>query len=154
MIRITYKDISFEREDEAKNLIEKYNLILFKDVDDVIVCYYSTGDIIESLWDELLTELALSFQANLEDEILSKNLLLVFCASDTVNIDLKKEIQSDTYCCRKIVRSNVGDVDKSIKELDFYNVEKVTVPGATSLKEILEKKHPEVIEMMRSENEI
>lgn len=154
MIRITYKDLSFEKEDEAKDLIEKYDLVLFKDVDDVIVCYYSTGDIIENLWGELLTEMALCFQANLEDEILSKNLLLVFCASDNVNIDLKKEIQSDTYCCRKIVRSNVSDVDKSIKELVFYNVEKVTIPGASSLKEILEKKHPEVFKMMRSENEI
>lgn len=154
MIRITYNDLSFERKDEAEFVVGKYDLILFKDNDDVIICYYSTADVIEALWSDLLAEMALYFQANLEDEILAKNLLLVFCSSDNVNIDVKKEIQSDTYCCRKIVRSNVSDVDKSIKELVLYNVERATTSETISLRKILEKEHPEVFNMMRTGNEI
>ena len=65
MIRITYNDLSFERKDEAEFVVGKYDLILFKDIDDVIICYYSTADVIEALRRDLLAEMALYFQANL-----------------------------------------------------------------------------------------
>lgn len=153
MNRITYEDLSFENQIEAKNVIEKHKLILFQDIDDVIICYHSTSEVISKRWNQLLTEIALYFQANLDDEILSRNLLLVFCCSDYINVELKKEIQSDTYCCRKIVRSNITSIDAAIKDLLFLNIDKIVKKESLSLKKFIENNHPEVFEMLRAANE-
>ncbi|WP_349886339.1 ABC-three component system middle component 1 [Pantoea ananatis] len=154
MISITYENLSFEREKDAKYVILKYGLILFKDDDDIIICYGSTSENIKDKWVNILSEIAFNFQANLLDEIQSKNLLLVFCAKDSVSVDLKKEIQSDTYCCRKVVRSNVSDIKEDIKSLILYNVKTIMTPDSKSLIDIIKEKHHVVYEMIRSENEI
>ena len=103
---------------------------------------------IKKNWNDITTRTALDFQSNLIDQVTSRNLLLVFCSNEEIYIDTKKEIQSDTYCCRKIARSNVENLESSIKELIFYGTKNEEEVNKSSLKEIIEKEHPEVFQLM------
>ncbi|HIF8869576.1 TPA: hypothetical protein ACX6DV_003557, partial [Vibrio cholerae] len=94
---------------------------------------------------------ALYFQSNLIDETAANNLLLVFCAKDEIDIETRKKIQSDTYCCRKIARSNVSDVESSIKDLVFYNADNTQKISSLSLIDLIAERHPEVYELMAEE---
>lgn len=153
MNRITYKDLKFDDYKIVNDFIIKYKIELFLDADDIIICYQSSALEITNSWNDIVTETAYYFQSNLVDEIMSKNLLLVFCAYNDIDINIKKEIQSDTYCCRKIVRSNVKNLESSIKELIFYDTVQVVVTKTSSLKYLIHEKHPEVFILLGLENE-
>lgn len=148
MNKITCDDLEFEDKEEAIKFIEENEIELFLDELDIILSYRSSSEKISANWSEITTQTALHFQANLIDEITSKNLLLVFCSSNGIDIETKKKIQSDTYCCRKIARSNVVDAEKSIKELILYQINQSEGKESISLKELIRKNHPDVFELM------
>ncbi|ELC9522629.1 hypothetical protein RJY08_004116 [Vibrio alginolyticus] len=151
MNNIDYSSLSFEDVDAAENYIKENDIILFSDEDDIIICYQSNSENISRKWSDITSKTALYFQSNLVDEISASNLLLVFCATDEIDIETRKKIQSDTYCCRKIARSNVSDIESSIKDLVFYNTDNTQKISSLSLIDLIEKKHPEVYELMAEE---
>lgn len=153
MNNITSDDLQFDDIETANKFIIENEIKLFSDDGDIIICYQSSAANIASNWNDITTKTALDFQSNLIDQITSKNLLLVFCAHDEIDIDTKKKIQLDTYCCRKITRSNVVDLEKSIKELVFYRVKNDQEITSTPLKKIIEQKHPEVFQLMAMYND-
>jgi hypothetical protein len=148
MNKITCDDLEFEDKDAAIKFIADNKIELYIDELDIILCYQSNSEDISSNWYEITTQTALYFQSNLTDEITSKNLLLVFCSSNEIDIETKKKIQSDTYCCRKIARSNVVNAEKSIKELILYQINQSEGKESISLKELIRKNHPDVFELM------
>ncbi|HDY8172461.1 ABC-three component system middle component 1 [Vibrio vulnificus] len=151
MNKIDVNSLIFEDEDAAKNYIEENGIILFSDEEDIIICYQSNFDNIKDKWSDITSKTALYFQSNLIDETAANNLLLVFCAKDEIDIETRKKIQSDTYCCRKIARSNVSDVESSIKDLVFYNVDNTQKISSLSLIDLIAERHPEVYELMAEE---
>lgn len=148
MNNITWNELQFDDTEAAEKFIVQNGIKLFIDDGDVIICYQSSAENITSTWNDITTKTALDFQSNLIDQITSRNLLLVFCANDEIDVDTKKKIQSDTYCCRKIARSNVKDLETSIRELVFYDTESKKEVKTSPLKEIIEKNHPEVFQLM------
>ena len=151
MNNIDVNSLIFEDAEAAKNYIEENEIILFSDEEDIIICYQSNSENIKDKWTDITSKTALYFQSNLLDETSANNLLLVFCAKDEIDIETRKKIQSDTYCCRKIARSNVSDVESSIKDLVFYNVDNTQKISSTSLIELIAERHPEVYELMAEE---
>jgi hypothetical protein len=148
MNKIMCEALDFEDEEAATKFVTNNKIDLYLDELDVILCYQSQSEDISSNWYEITTQAALYFQSNLIDEIMSKNLLLVFCSSNDIDIDTKNKIQSDTYCCRKIVRSNVENAEKSIKELVLYQTRQSGDKKSISLKELIRNNHPDVFELM------
>jgi len=148
MNKITCDDLEFEDKDTVIKFITDNKIELYVDELDVILCYQSNSEDIRSNWYDITTQTALYFQSNLIDEIMSKNLLLVFCSSNEIDIETKKKIQSDTYCCRKIARSNVVNAEESIKELILYQTNQSESKESISLKELIRKNHPDVFELM------
>ncbi|NMP28532.1 hypothetical protein GW590_16845 [Rahnella sp. SAP-1] len=153
MNKITNNDLKFEDVDEANKFVSKYNIILFQDDDDVIICYQSSSEKIRELWGSVVEDLAYYFQSNLIDDILSRNLLLVFCANDDIDINTKKEIQSNTYCCRKIARSKVSDLEGAIKDLIFFDTTIQGVVNTSSLSILIKERHPEVFNLLSVKDE-
>ncbi|WP_273859902.1 ABC-three component system middle component 1 [Photobacterium sp. GSS17] len=148
MNNIDYSSLDFEDKDAAKSFIIDNDILLFSDEGDIILCYQSNSENIKCNWSDITTQTALYFQSNLLDEVSASNLLLVFCSTDEIDIETRKKIQSDTYCCRKIARSNVSDIESSIKELVFYNTKNERKVSSLSLIELIKKKHPEVFDLM------
>ncbi|HAG52388.1 MAG TPA: hypothetical protein DCL21_01215 [Alphaproteobacteria bacterium] len=148
MNKIDYSSLDFEDKDAAESYILENDIILFSDAGDIIICYRSNAENISRNWNDITTKTALYFQSNLLDEISASNLLLVFCSTDEIDINTRKKIQSDTYCCRKIARSNVGDIESSIKDLVFYNTDNERKVSSLSLIDLIEKKHPDVFNLM------
>jgi hypothetical protein len=148
MNKITCDDLEFEDKEAAIKFITDNKIELYIDELDIILCYQSKGEDITSNWYDITTQTALYFQSNLIDEITSKNLLLVFCSSNEIDIDTKNKIQSDTYCCRKIARSNVVNTEENIKELIFYQTNQPENKVSISLKELIRKNHPDVFKLM------
>ena len=153
MNKITNDDLKFEDVDEVNKFVSKHNIILFQDDDDVIICYQSSSEKIRELWVSIVADVAYYFQSNLIDEVLSKNLLLVFCANDHIDINTKKEIQSNTYCCRKIARSNVSDLERTIKDLVFFDMADQRIVITSSLSALIKEKHPEVFNLLSIKDE-
>ncbi|HIF9276603.1 TPA: ABC-three component system middle component 1 [Photobacterium damselae] len=151
MNNIDYNSLSFEDKDAAENYIKENDIILFSDEGDIIICYKSNSENISQNWSDITSKTALYFQSNLLDEISASNLLLVFCATDEIDIETRKKIQSDTYCCRKIARSNVNDVETSIKDLVFYHTDNTKTISSLSLIDLIKTKHPEVYKLMAKE---
>ncbi|EGU9030329.1 hypothetical protein GA076_18890 [Vibrio parahaemolyticus] len=152
MNSITCDDLDFEEIGDAKKFIEKNHIRLFIDEGDVILCYESTSEDLESNWEKISMKTALYFQSNLIDEVLARNLILVFLTKNEVDISVKKRIQSDTYCCRKIVRSNVISIENSIKDLMLFNIEGQNTAEVESLIDLIKIEHPEVFQLIDSEN--
>lgn len=140
--------LDFDDIDSALKFVKENNITIFSDEGDLILCYLDSSEGIKKKWTDITTKAALDFQSNLVDQIISRNLLLVFCSHEEIDIVTKKEIQSDTYCCRKIVRSGVDNLEHSIKELIFYGIEKEEETKDISLKEVIEKEHYDVFQMM------
>lgn len=148
MNSINCKDLLFDDMPSAEKFILENEIEIFSDEGDLILCYMNSPEGIKKNWNDITTRTALDFQSNLIDQVISRNLLLVFCSTEEIDIDIKKEIQSDTYCCRKIARSKVEDLESSIKDLIFYGTEKKEEVKKSSLKEIIEKEHNEVFQLM------
>ncbi|MEZ8513837.1 hypothetical protein AB6D22_23610 [Vibrio splendidus] len=148
MNSINCEDLQFDDMSSAVKFVSENEIKIFSDEGDLILCYMDSSEGIKKNWNDITTKTALDFQSNLVDQVTSRNLLLVFCSNEEIDIDTKKEIQSDTYCCRKIARSNVENLESSIKELIFYGTEKEEEVNKSSLIEIIEKKHPEVFQLM------
>lgn len=148
MNKITCDYLEFEDKDAAIKFIAANQIELYIDELDIILCYQSNSENINANWYKITTQAALYFQSNLIDEITSKNLLLVFCSSNEIDIETKKKIQSDTYCCRKIARSNVKNTEESIKDLILYQTNQSESKESISLKELIKKDHPDVFELM------
>lgn len=152
MINITCDDLEFDDIISARDFINEHSIKLFMDDGDIILCYESTAENIESQWEKVSTKTALYFQSNLIDEVIARNLILVYLSKDEITISVKKKIQLDTYCCRKIVRSGVNNLDDSIKELMLFNTEQLSKPEVASLRDLIQNKHPEVFELISNEN--
>ncbi|MEZ9048097.1 ABC-three component system middle component 1 [Vibrio sp. 10N.247.311.64] len=150
MINITCDDLVFDDVISAKDFVNEHSIKLFMDDGDIILCYESTADNIENQWEKVSTKTALYFQSNLIDEVIARNLILVYLSKDEINIGVKKTIQLDTYCCRKIVRSGINNLDDSIKELMLFNTEQLSKPEVVSLRELIKIKHPEVFELIKN----
>jgi hypothetical protein len=148
MHKITCDDLSFEDKDSADKFIRDNNIILFSEDGDIFICYESTAIDISKEWYDITTKTALYFQSNLLDETMSRNLLLVFFSNDDIDINIKKTIQSDIYCCRKIVKSNVKDIEFTIKELIFHSDIITSETKNHSLKEFLTTKHKDILELV------
>jgi hypothetical protein len=148
MNKITYDYLSFDDKEAAAQFITDNKIEIYIDELDIILCYQSNSEDISSNWYDITTQAALYFQSNLVDEIMSKNLLLVFCSSNEIDIETKKKIQSDVYCCRKIARSNVVNAGESIKELILYQTTQSEIKASISLKELIRKNHPDVFKLM------
>jgi len=63
---------------------------------------------LKNLWEPLADEIAVYFQAGLENEYESWNLYVVFISHIEIPKQLKYEIQNDKYSSRKIVLDNVS----------------------------------------------
>lgn len=148
MNKISCEDLDFDDKETAIKFITDNKIEIYIDEFDIILCYQSKSEDIRSNWYDITTQAALYFQSNLIDEITSKNLLLVFCSSHEIDIDTKKKIQSDTYCCRKIARSNVVDIEESIKELILFKTNQSETIVSKSLKELIRNDHPDVFNLM------
>lgn len=149
MHRITYDDLTFDDKNSAIEFIEDNKIELFYEYGDIFICYNSSSSKIDNKWYEITTKTALYFQSNLLDETLSKNLLLVFFSADDIDINIKKTIQSDIYCCRKIVKSNVINIEDTIKELVFFSAKIKSESKSTSLNDFLMNKHSDVLTLVR-----
>ncbi|MUI53378.1 hypothetical protein [Aliivibrio fischeri] len=148
MNSINCKDLQFDDMPSAEKFILESEIKIFSDEGDLILCYMNSPEDIKRNWNDITTRTALDFQSNLIDQVISRNLLLVFCSTEEIDVDTKKEIQSDTYCCRKIARSKVEDLERSIKDLIFYGTEKKEDVKKSSLKNIIEKEHNDVFQLM------
>lgn len=124
MNSINCNELQFDDLSSAVRFVLENNITIFLDEGDLILCYMDSSEGIKSNWNDISTRMALDFQSNLVDEVISRNLLLVFCSTEEIDIDTRKKIQLDTYCCRKIARSKVENLENSIKDLIFYGVEK------------------------------
>ena len=155
MNRITISNLKFENVEEANNFVLKYNIILFQDDDDVIICYQSSSENIRDGWKSIVEDLAYYFQSNLIDSIVSRNLLLVFCANedDDIDINTKKEIQSNTYCCRKLARSNVSNLEGTIKDLIFFDTTVQRISNTSSLSFLIKERYPEIFKLLSLKDE-
>jgi hypothetical protein len=148
MNSINCEDLNFDDMPAAEKFVLENEIKIFSDEGDLILCYMDSSEGIKNNWNDITTRTALDFQSNLTDQVISRNLLLVFCSTEEIDIDTKKEIQSDTYCCRKIARSKVENLESSIKDLIFYGTEKKEEVKKSTLKEIIEKEHHEVFQLI------
>ncbi|MBS9921947.1 ABC-three component system middle component 1 [Vibrio alginolyticus] len=151
MRNINCNDLEFDNLHSAISFIENNNIKLFYDEGDVILCYQSNESDITENWKDISMKTALYFQANLKDEIIGRNILLVFLSKDSVDINIKKSIQSNTYCCRKIVRSNVENIEKTINELMLKDISENKKKKKTNLKSFIRNSHHEVFNLIGEE---
>ena len=148
MNKIECEILKFEDSESAILFIENNNIQLYMDSNDIILCYEGTEGDIRDNWFEITSQLALQFQSNLVDDVLANNLLLVFCTKDNLDIELKKEIQSNTYGFRKLVRSNVKNITDSIRELIFYEIEAPKKNDSIPLSDIIKTKYPDIFHLL------
>lgn len=75
----------------------------------LLLVYQSTPDIVEDIWLKLVSDVAISVQAQLGVEFARRNLALVFISRGRLPTTVMKAIRDNTYCCKKIVIESQKD---------------------------------------------
>lgn len=74
-----------------------------------LLVYQSTPDIVEKVWLRLVSDIAISIQAELESEFARRNLAIIFISRGRLPTSALKAIRENTYCCKKIVIESQKD---------------------------------------------
>ena len=122
---------------------------------------------LESEWVLYKSEIALYFQAELKIDIEIWNIYLFFIVNGEVSREIKYKIEQDKYSCRKIVVSKI-ELDRYClydseklnveKMLDKYlfdvdiNKPKPNIASELSVKALVEKENPLVIQVLETYN--
>ncbi|MEZ8606665.1 ABC-three component system middle component 1 [Vibrio sp. 10N.239.311.G01] len=150
MRKINCNELDFVDQESAIKFVERNEIEVFSDDGDIDIalCYRSTKEQIKSNWKDISLQTALYFQSNLKDEVIGRNMILVYMSQGDLDINVKKEIQSNTYCCRKIVRCNVDETESEINELMLNNINGIYKEKHYNLKELIRINHPEVFSLI------
>lgn len=153
MRKISCDELDFFDQESANKFIDMNEIEIFSDDGDIDValCYRATQEKIILNWKDISLQAALYFQSNLKDEVIGRNMVLVYMSQGDLDISVKKEIQSNTYCCRKIVRCNVDNTEAEINELMLKNVNGNYEEKHYNLKELIRVKYPEVFDLIGGE---
>jgi hypothetical protein len=110
----------------------------------LLLVYESTPDVVENIWLKLVSDIALSIQAELGSEFARRNLALVLISRGRLPRSVLKAIRDNTYCCKKIVIESKKDYKEV---LDAYYLNAYTIdpqeeqvgPDGTLEKDLLMK---------------
>lgn len=73
-------------------------------------------DILTKKWKAISEFIAVYFQSKLTSEFSLWNLYLMFISESEVNIEIKYQIENDTFSSRKLVISPIREIDDILKE--------------------------------------
>lgn len=122
---------------------------------------------LESEWALYKSEIALYFQAELKIDIEIWNIYLFFIVNGEVSREIKYKIEQDKYSCRKIVVSKIEldryclydseklNVEKMLNKYLFdvdINKPKPNIASELSVKALVEKENPLVIQVLETYN--
>lgn len=122
---------------------------------------------LESEWELYKSEIALYFQAGLKIDIEIWNIYLFFVVNGEVSREIKYRIEQDKYSCRKIVISKIEldryslydseklSVEKMLNKYLFdvdINKPKPNIASELSVKALVEKENPLVIQVLETYN--
>lgn len=123
--------------------------------------------ILESEWELYKSEIALYFQAELKIDIEIWNIYLFFIVNGEVSREIKYKIEQDKYSCRKIVVGKIEldryclydseklSVEKMLNKYLFdvdINKPKPNIASELSVKALVEKENPLVIQILETYN--
>jgi len=110
----------------------------------LLLVYQSTPDIVEETWLRLVSDIAISVQAELESEFARRNLALIFISRGRLPTNVLKAIRENTYCCKKIVIESQKDYNDVLNTyyLNAYTIDsqqEQVGPDGTLEKDLLTK---------------
>lgn len=90
-----------------------------------ILCCKIDSSILEDIWEDIVDCVAVHLQAKLTSQIERSNIYILFFLNEEVSSKLKRKIEYNRYCCRKIIINEnlpTCDVDRQnkIESLIFY----------------------------------
>lgn len=110
-------------DEKIRNSIEicatKWNLKMFRESNistaPLVLAYQSTSLEVEKNWLQVVSDVALSIQANLQLELARRNMTMMFVSSGRLSVAILKEIRENTYCCKKIVIESQQNCEEAVR---------------------------------------
>ena len=174
---VNYQQISLPHElsqnlsnEQAKDKINLWEVKLGNETQyrcHAFIIAMDDANMLDSEWELYKSEIALYFQAGLKIDIEIWNIYIFFVVNEEVSREIKYRIEQDKYSCRKIVVSKIEldryclydseklSVEKMLNKYLFdvdINKPKPNIASELSVKALVEKENPLVIQVLETYN--
>jgi hypothetical protein len=160
LLEFKFSGLSDQSRTSIQFCLKKWKLDAFHEAGSesapLLLVYQSTPDNIANAWLELVSDIAISIQAELTSEFARRNLTLIFISRGRLPTSVLQVIRENTYCCKKVVIESQNSCDKVIDAyyLNAYSVntrnEELGPDGA--LEANLLKKYPILEKIIESDS--